>query len=112
LHEAKQRATGLAESGYRPPVPPLLRTAGYDAAQTIGIQIWGMVQGRFASEHDALIAKKVAHVLCGGYSAEGALVTEQHFLDFEREAFLALCGEKKTQERVEHMLKTGKPLRN
>lgn len=112
LHEAKQRAIGLAESGYRPPVPPLLRTAGYDAAQTIGIRIWGMVQGRFASEHDALIAKKVAHVLCGGYSAEGALVTEQHFLDLEREAFLALCGEKKTQERVEHMLKTGKPLRN
>jgi 3-hydroxyacyl-CoA dehydrogenase len=112
LYEAKQRAIGLAESGYRAPVPMLLRAAGYDAAQTIGIRVWGMVQGRFASEHDALIAKKVAHVLCGGLVAEGAMVSEQHFLDLEREAFLALCGEKKTHERVEHMLKTGKPLRN
>ncbi len=112
LYEAKQRAIGMAESGYRAPVPTLLRAAGYDAAQTIGIRIWGMVQGRFASEHDALIAKKIAHVLCGGLSAEGAMVSEQHFLDLEREAFLALCGERKTHERVEHMLKTGKPLRN
>lgn len=112
LYEAKQRAIGLAEAGYRAPVPGLLRAAGYDAAQTIGIRIWGMVQSKFASEHDALIAKKVAHVLCGGMVAEGTMVTEQHFLDLEREAFLALCGEKKTHERVEHMLKTGKPLRN
>lgn len=112
LYEAKQRAIGLAESGYRAPVPAFLRAAGYDAAQTIGIRVWGMVQGKFASEHDALIAKKIAHVLCGGMVAEGALVSEQHILDLEREAFLALCGEKKTHERVEHMLKTGKPLRN
>lgn len=112
LYEAKQRAIGLAESGYRAPVPGLLRAAGYDAAQTIGIRVWSMVQGKFASEHDALIAKKIAHVLCGGMVAEGSMVSEQHILDLEREAFLALCGEKKTHERVEHMLKTGKPLRN
>lgn len=112
LYEAKQRAIGLAESGYRPPLPGVLRAAGYDAAQTIGIRIWSMVQGRFASEHDALIGKKIAHVLCGGMVAEGTMVSEQHILDLEREAFLALCGEKKTHERVEHMLKTGKPLRN
>jgi 3-hydroxyacyl-CoA dehydrogenase len=112
LYEAKQRAIGLAESGYRAPVPGLLRAAGYDAAQTIGIRVWSMVQGKFASEHDALIAKKIAHVLCGGMVGEGTMVSEQHFLDLEREAFLALCGEKKTHERVEHMLKTGKPLRN
>lgn len=112
LYEAKQRAIGLAESGYRPPVPGLLRAAGYDAAQTIGMRIWGMVEGRFASEYDAFIAKKIAHVLCGGMVAEGTLVSEQHFLDLEREAFLALCGEPKTHERVQHMLSTGKPLRN
>lgn len=112
LYEAKQRAIGLAESGYRSPVPGSLRAAGYDAAQTIGIRIWSMVQGKFASEHDALIGKKIAHVLCGGMVAEGTMVSEQHILDLEREAFLALCGEKKTHERVEHMLKTGKPLRN
>ncbi len=112
LYEAKQRAIGLAQAAYRAPVPALLRAAGYDAAQTIGMRIWGMVAGKFASEHDALIAKKVAHILCGGMVAEGTLVSEQHILDLEREAFLQLCGEKKTHERVEHMLKTGKPLRN
>jgi 3-hydroxyacyl-CoA dehydrogenase len=112
LYEAKQRAVGLAQAGYRPPLPVPLRVAGYDAAQTIGMRIWGMVAGKFASEHDALIAKKIAHILCGGMVAEGTLVTEQHILDLEREAFLQLCGEKRTHERVEHMLKTGKPLRN
>ena len=112
LYEAKQRALGLAKAGYRAPLPQSFRAAGYDAAQTIGVRIWGMVEGQFASEHDALIAKKVAHVLCGGWVAEGTVLPEQHFLDLEREAFLELCGEKKTQERVEHMLKTGKPLRN
>lgn len=112
LFEAKQRAIGLAQSAYRPPIPVPLRVAGYDVAQTIGMRIWGMVAGKFASEHDALIAKKVAHILCGGFVAEGTLVSEQHILDLEREAFLQLCGEKKTHERVEHMLKTGKPLRN
>src|SRR5690606_6705104 len=112
LYEAKQRALGLAKAGYRAPLPQSFRAAGYDAAKTIGVRIWGMVEGHFASEHDALIAKKGAHVLCGGGVAEGTVLPEQHFLDLEREAFLELCGEKKTQERVEHMLKTGKPLRN
>ena len=112
LYQARARAVGMAEAGYRPPRRRKLRAAGYDAAQTIGAKIWGMVEGRWASEHDALIANKVAHILCGGAVAEGTLVSDQHFLDLEREAFLSLCGEKKTQQRVEHMLKTGKPLRN
>jgi 3-hydroxyacyl-CoA dehydrogenase len=112
LFEAKQTALGMASSGYRPPRPLLLRAAGYDAARTIGAKIWGMVEGRFASKHDALIANKIAHVLCGGTVAAGTVLPEQHFLDLEREAFLQLCGEKKTHERIEHMLTTGKPLRN
>lgn len=112
LYEAKQRALGLARSGYRPPLPPLLPAAGYDAARTISARVWGMVEGGFASEHDALIANKVAFVLCGGRVAAGTLLPEQHFLDLEREAFLALCGEEKTQLRVQHMLMQGKPLRN
>lgn len=112
LYEAKQRALGLARAGYRPPLPPLLPAAGYDAARTISARVWGMVEGGFASEHDALIANKVAHVLCGGKVAAGALFPEQHFLDLEREAFLALCGEEKTQQRIQHMLMQGKPLRN
>ena len=112
LFEAKQRALGLAGSGYRPPLPPLLPAAGYDAEKTIGTRIWAMVEGGFASPHDALIANKVAHILCGGPVAAGTLLPEQHFLDLEREAFLSLCGEPKSQERVQFMLMNNKPLRN
>ncbi len=112
LFEAKARALGMARAGYRPPQPLLLKAAGYDAAKTIGARIWGMVEGRWASPHDALIAGKVAHILCGGRVAAGSLHDEQHFLELEREAFLQLCGEKKTHERIAHMLKTGKVLRN
>jgi 3-hydroxyacyl-CoA dehydrogenase len=112
LYEAKQRAIGLAAAGYRPPLPLVLTAAGYDAAKTIGIKVWGMVEGHWASPHDALIAKKIAHVLCGGVVPAGEQLSEQHYLDLEREAFLQLCGEPKTHERVKHMLETGKPLRN
>jgi 3-hydroxyacyl-CoA dehydrogenase len=112
LYEAKQRALGLARAGYRPPLPPLLPAAGYDAARTISARVWGMVEGGFASEHDALIANKVAYILCGGQQAAGTLLEEQTFLDLEREAFLSLCGEEKTQQRIQHMLMQGKPLRN
>jgi 3-hydroxyacyl-CoA dehydrogenase len=68
--------------------------------------------GRFISEHDALIARKLAHVLCGGDLSAPQWVTEQYILDLEREAFLSLLGEPKTQERIAYMLKTRKPLRN
>jgi len=112
LFEAKQRALGLAGAGYRPPLPPLLPAAGYDAEKTIGARVWAMVEGGFASAHDALIANKVAHILCGGPVAAGTLLPEQHFLDLEREAFLSLCGEPKSQERVQFMLMNNKPLRN
>jgi 3-hydroxyacyl-CoA dehydrogenase len=112
LSDAKQRALGLARSGYRPPLPRQLRAAGRDAAATIGARIWGMVEGQHASPYDAHLARKVAHVLCGGAVAAGTPRSEQDFLDLEREAFLALCGESKTLERIEHMLKNSKPLRN
>jgi 3-hydroxyacyl-CoA dehydrogenase len=112
LYEAKQRALGLAEAGYRAPLPPLLFAAGYDAEKTIAARVWAMVEGGFASAHDALIANKVAHILCGGPVAPGTLLPEQHFLDLEREAFLSLCGEAKSQARVQFMLMNNKPLRN
>ena len=112
LFEAKQRALGLAGAGYRPPLPAFLPAAGYDAEKTIGARVWAMVEGGFASAHDALIANKVAHILCGGPVAAGTLLPEQHFLDLEREAFLSLCGEPKSQERVQFMLMNNKPLRN
>lgn len=112
LHQAKARALGMAKAGYRPPLPRTLRAAGLDAAKSIEMSIWGMVEGKFASDHDAVIARKVAYILCGGNAAAGAELTEQNYLDLEREAFLSLCGEEKTQARIQSLLMTGKPLRN
>jgi 3-hydroxyacyl-CoA dehydrogenase len=71
-----------------------------------------LTAGGYASEHDALIARKVAVVLCGGPSGHAHEVTEQQMLDLEKDAFLSLCGEQKSQERMQHMLTTNKPLRN
>ena len=76
------------------------------------VAIFGMVQARYASEHDAKIARKLAHILCGGDLSAPAWVEEQYILDLEREAFLSLAGEPKTLERIQAMLTTGKPLRN
>jgi len=112
LYEAKQRALGMAKAGYRAPRPRLLKAAGLDAAKTMAMRAWALVEGKHASEHDALIAKKVMHILCGGNVAAGAEVNEQHFLDLEREAFLSLCGEEKSQARMASLLMSGKPLRN
>jgi 3-hydroxyacyl-CoA dehydrogenase len=71
-----------------------------------------MKSGGYITDHDALIARKLAGVLAGGMVTPGTAVTEQYLLDLEREAFLSLCGERKSQERMQHMLRTGKPLRN
>jgi 3-hydroxyacyl-CoA dehydrogenase len=112
LFHAKARALGLCRSGYRPPLPSKHTAAGFDASRTIGMRIWGMVEAGFATDHDALIANKIAHILCGGAVAAGSVVSDQHYLDLEREAILSLCGEPKSQERMKHMLMYGKPLRN
>ena len=112
LYDAKWRALGMAKAGYRAPLPRTLKAAGYDAARTIGVRIWGMVESGAATEHDALVANKVAHILCGGTVAAGTDVSEAHVLDLEREAFVALCAEEKTQARMQSILMTNKPLRN
>jgi len=112
LYHAKHRALGLARAGYRPPRPPTIRAAGLDAAETIAMRVWSMQEGGYATEHDALIARKLARILCGGDVLPGTEVSEQHFLDLEREAFLSLCGEEKTQARMQSLLMTNKPLRN
>jgi 3-hydroxyacyl-CoA dehydrogenase len=112
LHAAKWRALGMARAGYRPPRAGLHSAAGYDAARTISARIWAMVEGGYASEHDALIANKLGHILCGGFVAAGSEVGDQHYLDLECEAFLSLCGEQKTLDRIGHMLMNNKPLRN
>jgi 3-hydroxyacyl-CoA dehydrogenase len=112
LYGAKWRALGLARAGYRPPRAGIHSAAGYDAARTIGARIWAMVEGGYATQHDALIANKLAHVLCGGFVAARTEVGDQHYLDLECEAFLSLCGEQKSLERIGHMLMNNKPLRN
>ena len=112
LYHAKQRALGMARAGFRPPRPLTLRAAGYDIGRELMSSAWGLAQGGFATAYDAHIANKVAHVLCGGNVAKNTELAEQHYLDLEREAFLSLCGEEKTQARIEQMLTTGKPLRN
>lgn len=112
LWEAKQRAIGLAKSGYHAPVPRAYKLPGDSGIATIGMLIDSMKNGGFASEHDALISGKVAEVLCGGKGGASHKVTEAEMLELEAEAFLSLCGEKKSQERMQHMLMKNKPLRN
>ncbi|MFW6052092.1 MAG: enoyl-CoA hydratase/isomerase family protein, partial [Myxococcota bacterium] len=112
LVEAKEKALGMARSGYHPPAPRAYRLPGESGVATIGMQLDTFVAGGYATEHDALIGRKIAHVLCGGTGGGGHEVTEEEILELEREAFISLCGEPKSQERMKHMLETNKPLRN
>ena len=113
LTDAKMRAAGMAAAGYTAPAPlTAIAAPGENALATLKLAVWTMREGQFISEHDAKIANWVAYALCGGKVTPGTLVSEQYLLDLEREAFLSLCGEKKTQERIGFTLKTGKPLRN
>lgn len=114
LKEAKDAVLAMAAEGYTPVAPRTdVKVLGRNGLATLYAGIAGMQFGRYASEHDALIARKVAYVLCGGdVTGENTVVSEQYLLDIEREAFLSLCGERKTLERIQHMLQTGKPLRN
>jgi 3-hydroxyacyl-CoA dehydrogenase len=112
LHEAKARLVGLTQSGYHPPVRQKFRLPGESGIATLSMMINTMVAGGYASEHDALISRKLATVLCGGSGGAAREVTEQEMLDLEREACLSLCGERKTLERIQSILKGGKPLRN
>ncbi|KGO99359.1 3-hydroxyacyl-CoA dehydrogenase/enoyl-CoA hydratase family protein [Novilysobacter defluvii] len=113
LHVAKAQARALAESGYRPPLPArAIRVAGDVGIATFRMMLVNMLEGRFISEHDHEIATRIATVLCGGEVDRGAVVDEEWLLRLEREHFVALAQMPKTQERIAHMLKTGKPLRN
>jgi len=118
--DAKQTALGLARSGWKPAAP-----TWQEGAQTTQIRVLGesflsaakmaihlMNRGGYASDYDAHVARKLANILAGGVLSAPQMVSEQYVLDLEREAFVSLCGEKKTQERIAHTLKTGKPLRN
>jgi len=113
LLDAKAQASLLADQGYVAPIPRAeIPAAGSAALAMLETGIFLMGEAGFASEHDRNVARKAAYVLCGGRVTPGSPVSEQYFLDLEREAFLSLCGERKTQERIAFTLKTGKPLRN
>jgi 3-hydroxyacyl-CoA dehydrogenase len=118
--DAKETALGLAKSGWKP-----LAASWQEGAQITQIKVLGeqflagaklaihmLLRGGYASEYDAVVARKLANILAGGPLSAPQMVSEQYVLDLEREAFVSLCGEKKTQERIAHTLKTGKPLRN
>ena len=113
LTDAKERALELVHEGYRAPV---MRTdipaPGESILATLKLGVHIMHEGEFITDHEVKIGNKVAEVLCGGNVNPGTLVSEQYLLDLEREAFKSLCGEKKTQERIQYTLKTGKTLRN
>lgn len=113
LHDAKRTVLDLVREGYRPPRPQknnkVLGERGY---ALLKMGLFYMREGGYISAYDEHVARRVAHIMTGGNLPDGTEVTEQHLLDLEREAFVSLCGEVKTQERIEYMLKKGKPLRN
>ncbi|HEY0547664.1 MAG TPA: 3-hydroxyacyl-CoA dehydrogenase/enoyl-CoA hydratase family protein [Pyrinomonadaceae bacterium] len=113
IADAKQEVLSLAATGYVEPQPRVdILALGNSALSTLKLGIHQMLRGGFISEYDALIGTKLARILTGGDLNHTTRVSEQYLLDLEREAFLSLCGERKTQERIGHMLKSGKPLRN
>ena len=112
LAKAKARVLQLAASGARPPEMEKVYAAGRDVYATMQLGIQSFVWGRYASEHDMLIGKKLAYALTGGGLSSPQWVDPWFILDLEREGFLSLLGEEKTRDRITHMLTTGKPLRN
>jgi 3-hydroxyacyl-CoA dehydrogenase len=111
--EAKRSVIELADSGYVMPVQRKdIKVLGRTALGALYAGIHGMGRANYATEHDMLVAKKLAYVMCGGDLSEPTLVSEQYLLDLEREAFLSLCGERKTLERIQSVMKGGKPIRN
>lgn len=111
LWEAKQVVIGLARF-YRKPKQALIPVMGENFRGLAEVILYNMRRGNYISDYDVFVARKLAHVLSGGDCPEGTLIGEQEILDREKDAFLSLCGEQKTQDRIMHMLKTGKPLRN
>jgi 3-hydroxyacyl-CoA dehydrogenase len=114
--DAKATALAILAAGYRspwpPPTAPSIRVLGEELIAGAKLAIHMLLRGEFISEYDAHVARKLAHALAGGPLTEPQFVSEQYLLDLERETFVSLCGEPKTQQRIAHTLKTGKPLRN
>ena len=113
IAEAKRSVIEMADSGYTTPVQRKdIKVLGRSALGALYAGINGMWRANYATEHDVVVAKKLAYVMCGGDLSEPSFVSEQYLLDLEREAFLSLCGERKTLERIQSVLKAGKPIRN
>ncbi len=113
LTDAKDRALELVRAGYEPPVPRTdIAAPGQNILAALKMGVHLMRQGDYITEYEVKLGGKIAEVLCGGNLTPGSLVSEQYILDLEREGFKSLCGEKKTQERIQYTLKTGKTLRN
>ena len=112
IADAKARALARAADYVKPQPRAAIRVGGEGILAALKLGIHLALRGGRISEHDAVIGRKLAWILAGGNQPHATTLTEQHLLDLEREAFLSLCGERKTQERMAHTLKTGKPLRN
>lgn len=112
LYTALNTIKAMYAANYIPPVPPKFRVAGREGKARLQMAIVNYLEGGFISKHDSVIAEQIAHVLCGGDVNQGTLVDESWMLKLEKESFMNLLNTTKTQERIKHILDTGKPLRN
>jgi len=113
IADAKRKILMLHEQGYTQPVSPNnIKVQGRGGLGALLSGIHAMRMGNYISDYDRFLAEKLAYVMCGGDLTQAAFVSEQYLLDLERETFLSLCGQKKTLERLQSILQTGKPLRN
>ncbi len=112
IHDAKQTVLGLRKMGWTPPPKRRFKLPGASGRAAIELFLYGMHEGGYATDHDVTVGKRLAHVMTGGDVPSGTWFDEDQILDLEREAFLGLCGEQKTIDRIQHMLMKGKPLRN
>jgi len=112
IGEAKKEVLLMAQAGFTPPRKEMIQVMGDQLRGVANAFVQDMVLGEYASEYDAFILRKVAHVLGGGFVSENSFVPEDYLLELEREVFVELCGQQKTQDRLAHMLTKGKPLRN
>jgi len=113
IEDAKKTVLAMNMEGYTPPRPSdEIRVAGENTFALIKMAVWTLNQQGYATDHDVTVSEKVGYVLCGGRVLADTKVSERYLLDLEREAFCSLAGDPKTQARIQHMLTTGKPLRN
>ena len=112
IGEAKKEVLNMRDAGYAPPVKRKVKVLGQAAQGMINAEIFNMAEGKFITEHDAFLAKRIAYVISGGDVRENSEIDENVILQLEKEAFIDFLKEEKTIARIEHMLKTGRPLRN